>query len=635
MKIRDWPGLGVSLSLHAAVGVALALVHFQIQAKDRSLAVESLFETDRPAEDFTHELSPEIEVSDSLSIVSSGSAAGGVGVGGGAGGGSAAPAVSQAKIDAAGTLQGPVVSVSVGDFALPGTDQLGQDLGEGQVFGEPTAIAEGYGAAMSRITQELLRLLREEKLLVVWLFDESESMKDDQQQIREQFHKVYEELGLAVERDVKSKRDKEALLTAVHSFGESVRAILKPTSDIGEIRAAIDKIDVDPSGKENLMGAMNKVLDQYRGLVGKGRRKLVVVVVTDESGDDGQGPLLDEVIFKAQRTRAPVYILGRESMFGYPYARMRWKDPKYGLIHYLQINRGPETAAPETLQFDGLHVRWDAQNSGCAPYEQARLARETGGIFFVLPHEEAELHAQDELDRRKIAALDLKEYSPELIKRKQYEEQRTGSKFRSAIWDVVRLLNPHTDPELHIAHPWYFPTDAARFKEHGQASFQRGVRGLTMLNQAAQLLDKVKPLRDKEDSQRWRANFDLVYAQVLGYRVRLFQYLLALDAYLNDLPRPQAAQHNAWVIHRTRDMLTPNDRQIKLTKVDMNEIRTQLELAKSQFEFVRRTHPGTPWAARAEFELNQGFGMRWESTFRDPRYDTIGTPGSDIQFPTL
>lgn len=629
MRIRDLPGVGVSLVLHLAAGVALAFLHFQIQAQDLSSTVESLFEAERTPDEFTRELSADTQVSETLNVVASG---GGVVSSGGLGGGSGTPGVSQSKIDGAQTLQDPTVVVNVGSVSLPGLDQLGSDLGEAQISGEPTAVAEGYGAAMSRITQELVRMLREDKLLVVWLFDESESMKDDQKEIREQFHKVYEELGLVVEKDSKIKRDKDVLMSAIHSFGDSVKAITsKPTAEIPEIRAAIDKIDVDTTGKENLFAAVGKVVDQYRSFVTRGRRKMVIIVVTDESGDDGQGPLLDEAIFKAQRARAPVYILGREAVFGYPYARMRWKDPKYGLDHWLTINRGPETPAPEALQFDGLHERWDAFPSGFAPYEQARLAKETGGIFFVLPHEEQNLVGQAEIDRRKFAFLDLKEYIPELIKRKEYEDHRNKNRFRSTIWEVVRSLNPHTDKELQIQEIWY-PTDMNRFKEAGQVSFQRAIRAMGMLNQAAQALEKVKPLREKEESQRWRANFDLLYAQVLAYRVRLFQFLLVMDEHLNSQPKPENNEHNVWNIQRTPDMQTPTDRQVKLTKVDMEELNRQLTKARAQFEFVRRTHPGTPWANRAELELNRGFGMRFQSSFRDPRYDRIG---SEIKFPTL
>jgi hypothetical protein len=160
------------------------------------------------------------------------------------------------------------------------------------------------------------------------------------------------------------------------------------------------------------------------------------------------------------------------------------------------------------------------------------------------------------------------------------------------------------------------------------------LRAMGLLNQAVQMLDKVKPLRDKEDSQRWRANFDLCYAQCLAYRVRLFQFLLQMDVFLNNFPQPKNPQNNVWNIVRVHEMLAPTDRQIKLTKVDMTELKTQLEMSKSQFDFVKRNHPGTPWAHRAEYELNQGFGMKLLEGFRDPRYDKFYND-PDIKRPNL
>jgi hypothetical protein len=436
-----------------------------------------------------------------------------------------------------------------------------------------------------------------------------------------------------MERDPKAKRDKETLLTSVFSFGESVQAITpNPTADVQEIRSAIDKIKIDESGKEKMFAALSKVIDQYKPFANKTKRKLVVIIVSDESGDDGDGPLMDEIIQKARTGRGtPVYVLGRESIFGFPYGRMRWVDPKYGLSHWLLINRGPETAMPEALQFDGLHDRWDSHPAGFSPYEQARLTKETGGIFFVLPHEEENLVGQAAIDKRKFAFLDMKEYAPELVPRRKYEELRSKSKLRIAVWEVVKFLNPFTDSKLNIQESWY-STDPAKFKPAGQESFDRALRAMGMLNQAAQILEKAKTFREKDESQRWRANFDLAYAQVLAYRVRLFQFLLAMDAYLNNLPQPKDPKNNVWNIVRVKDMLAPTDRQIKLTKVDMNELKKQLELAKAQFEFVIKTHPGTPWANRAEYELSIGFGMKFYEDFRDPRYDRIF---SEIKVPKL
>src|SRR5262245_35935696 len=181
-------GLALSLVLHSVTGVALAFFHFRHQAADLAASIESILDTDRLTDEFTKELNSDTEVAETLNIVPGGgsvdgSLTGSVGGGGGGGGdGTGGFGVAHSKIDGSGQFRDPTVTVNIGAPGLPGLDQLGTDLGEMQIKGEPAAVAEGYGAALGRITQEMLRMLREEKLLVVWLFDESESMKDDQKE---------------------------------------------------------------------------------------------------------------------------------------------------------------------------------------------------------------------------------------------------------------------------------------------------------------------------------------------------------------------------------------------------------------------------------------------------------------------
>jgi len=75
------------------------------------------------------------------------------------------------------------------------------------------AIVDNYQQALDRMTAEILRLLRQHELLLIWCFDQSESMKDDQREIRDRIERVYAELRLA------GATSNEALTTAIASFG--------------------------------------------------------------------------------------------------------------------------------------------------------------------------------------------------------------------------------------------------------------------------------------------------------------------------------------------------------------------------------------------------------------------------------
>ena len=499
---------------------------------------------------------------------------------------------------------------------------LGTDLGESEIKGETGAIVEGYGAAMSRMTQELIRLMREDRVHVVWLFDESDSMKDDREVIRKQFNKVYEELKIAKKQDkkLKTRKGDETLLTTILSYGAGIHThTAKPTGSIPEIQKAIDRIPIDESGEENLFQSVMAVCDKYGPLSQHQERKLVIVVLSDEAGDDGA--VVEEAISKVKRYKAPVFLMGREAVFGYPYARQLWRDPKYNLPFWIQMRRGPETAFPEALQYDGLHSRWDAFSSGFGCYEQVRLARESGGIYFMLPGDEETLTGAGAHLNRKFEFLAMKEYQPLLLARRDYEKERSKSKFRSTIWEVINVLNPFVDKQLNIKEVWY-QFEPAKFKPEGLENASKALRSFRILNEAIKRLESVQSLRAKEDSMRWRGAYDLCYAQCLAYRVRLFQFMLAVDSHIKKPPVAKKKNANRWNAVRTKKMLEPDKQQKKATKVDMAELNKQMELAKAQFNLVKKQHSGTPWAQRANWELNSGFGFYFRDEFRDPRRDT-------------
>ncbi len=60
------------------------------------------------------------------------------------------------------------------------------------------------GVALDQLAREILRHLKDHKLTVVWLFDESTSMQDDQKTIVEKFDRVSSELKLNVDPSKKA-----------------------------------------------------------------------------------------------------------------------------------------------------------------------------------------------------------------------------------------------------------------------------------------------------------------------------------------------------------------------------------------------------------------------------------------------
>ncbi|MFP6701361.1 MAG: vWA domain-containing protein, partial [Planctomycetaceae bacterium] len=611
-----------SVGIQVAVILCLAVLTRPLVLGDTQAILETIMQPEeRDREEFEKELDDSKTIAETMNITAGSVQSTIVG-------GSDAPLAQQTKVELEQVVREPDVQIKLVDATLPGLDRLGEDLGEAEVTGEVGALVEGYGAALDRLTQELLRLMRTEKVLAVWMFDESESMKDDQEELKGRLHRVYEELKLVEADAAKLNRRSstrasgdDVLLTAVTSFGASFHVHTpKPTSDSRQIMQAIDRIPIDRTGKENMCLAIQAAMKKY-GKMARGR-KVALIVVSDESGDDGDpyiAPAADQIenaLAALKSHRSPIYILGRESVFGNFYAYVRWRHPQTGHVHKLPIRRGPEAPSAEQLLYDGFRRRFDSHMSGFGPYEQVRLARDSGGIFFQLPHEEENLN---DFKQKQFASLRLREYLPNLDSRRVYIGDVSKSKFRVAIRTAIALLNP-LNPQnkgLEIPEIEHFVVDPVQSTTRVLARLQQISRVLQVMATAHQNLAAVRSLRDAEPSLRWRANYDLMSAQLMAYRVRLFEYGIALGQFGKNMPRLIPAKnppHNRWEIrHGSNKLLMPDAQQEKALGVTAEQLRSYHREALQQLASVRETHQGTPWAMRAQWEEGRRFGATFRS----------------------
>ncbi|MBA4016610.1 MAG: hypothetical protein C0483_05430 [Pirellula sp.] len=527
-----------------------------------------------------------------------------------------AAAIRQPKLPNSVSLVTNALSVEVGVMNLlhGSRERMQVDVPEG-TRGEPLASVRGIDDAMDRITQEILNRLAHRKLLIVWLFDESESMQDDRADISARVHRVYEELKLS------GTAKGDALISSVMSYGAGVTLHTKlPTSDHLKVEAAIAGIPNDPSGKEMMCGAINAALAQHQTIAQQSGRQLISILVTDESGDMTTNHTdLESTIAAARAARCPIYILGREAVFGYPYAHLRWIDPETKISFWLRIDRGPETPDPEQLQVDGIHRRHDAHPSGFGPYEQARLARQTGGVFFLLPSPEANLWRRDD---RIYDADAMRPYLPDLSARGDYAVERDKHPMRAALWKVITDLNPYLPPRGALVQVrfWDWPIDPAAFAREAETNIKKAQTLEQYFALAQRELEKVRSQRDRDPSLRWRANFDTTYAQTIAYQARLREYVAYIKAF-NVSPKAiknvlgPARPTNAW-----------DGAYIARTLVNDSETQQMRERATALYRQTLKDHAGTPWAARAEFELARGFGIELREDYEDPRRGAVLVP---------
>lgn len=535
----------------------------------------------------------------------------------------AAPTVDKALLEQVTNSQVDVEGIFID---VPSSKSLIVQAPDGQV-GDARAVVDTYAEALDRITQEILWMLDKGPVLVVWAFDQSESMKDDQKEIRDRIEHVYQQLGLV------SKSNEDALETAIVSYGELKNFIVhtrQPTHVRSDIMAAIDAVPLDKSGEEFMCSAVLQAIAVHKQYAQKTRRQIALVVVTDESGNRTDNDTqLERAIAEAKAARCKIYMLGREAVFGYPYVHMRWQHPQTKRMHWLPIDRGPETAFVEQLQTDGFHRRYDAHPAGFGPYECSRLGRETGGIFFMLPSLETNLvHGQKR-------NYDMEApYFPDMRSRLEVKADIDRSPLRTMLEKVIYDLNPYV-PEIRriIEMRVEFSTEYDALVRQIRHEQGKAVVYLTYLARAEEEVAKMKDYRRHEASPRWQANYDLLYGQLIAYQARMYEYGAYLENFLQDVQAYAQNPNNPNnkfkpPVKFKPPNLTHVDWHIRTRKAIITGAKVQpyIDRATEIFTQIMSDHPSTPWAARAEHELKRGFGVELIPDYEPPYATPSGEP---------
>ena len=610
-RVRRWdaPAWVVSAAVHIGILVTLGLVTFHDEIKSTIQNLNSsLVPLKKPGgeEEATPiyadpSNAPRDQAVGDTNATTPGEG-GGLGTGVGTGPPSATPVVGGRGSGTARVGEGTslpnvkIVAPLSGLAMLPSAP--GRDLGGGgMIAGDVMFNAEGVGPALDQIAREILRHLQQHKLTVIWLFDESESMKDDQKAIREKFSRVANELRANVD----PKQKNPPLTHAIVGFGGGVHVELeKPTANIDLIGRAIDHLRVEPSGVENTMAAVRTTIEHYSGLIRKDH-KLLIVMVTDESGDDGG--YVEEARQAAVSKGVPIYIIGRQSLFGYSLARLLYIDPVTKDHYWPTIHRGPETAAVEMLQWDGLHDRWDEQPSGFAPYELARLAKASGGIYFLLPSEENMRVRQ----REKAYSTELlKEYVPSYESRVVYNEKRARSDLRRTLYEIIVLTKG-------FPYRKHFSVLPPEMIQQATEEFPKVTERLNILIQIEARLRALKKARDREPEKRWQAHYDLMLGQVVAHQIIAYEYRALLKEMVANPPTPSRLPSPemtvVWDVNHAQKSLAPKA-----------ETEKKYAEATKLLKQVIADHPRTPWADLAQDELNRGFSVKRDEWRHSPQY---------------
>jgi hypothetical protein len=448
-----------------------------------------------------------------------------------------------------------------------------------------TEHAGGVKGAIDRLTVEIEASLRQENTLVVWLFDATPSMKSRRDVIADRFDNVYRQLGLL------GVGGNGALKTSVATFGKSVQFLTKrPVDDVAAIKKAIRKIEDDGDEKgavENVFTAALAAGERFRSFrIGtKERRRVMIVVVTDERGSDTDR--LETAIVKLRRMGMRVYCVGDDAVFGrerhyFPYV---FSDGFHGFAY---TNRGPETADLEGVQlpFWGGRGRLQELTSGFGPYALCRLCAETGGLFLI----------SEELPGPRFDSAILRNDAPDYRPKKDYEMERARNVAKAALYQAAVVGPPEKMPTPQLV----FRADNDNTLRQQITEAQKPLAELDYrLNEMHTLLEAGERDRSRLDTPRWKASFDLAMGRVLAMRARALGYNLML-AEMKLSPRPfQDATNNTWRIEPASEEKSPS------------RIQRFAKRARDYLQGVIEDHRGTQWEALAKEELESPMGWDW------------------------
>ncbi|MBW3542332.1 MAG: VWA domain-containing protein [Planctomycetes bacterium] len=484
------------------------------------------------------------------------------------------------------------------------------DIPEGLQIDESLVVKGTTGEAMvhiesalDRVTWEIARNLQERKVLVVWMLDASDSLKQQRAAVSKRLRRIYGELD-ALESVEQIPRLDRPLLSGVVAYGLQTAFLTdEPTDDFDTVREAFANAPSDPSGRENVFSAVEQVVDRWSKYRTQNGRRIMLIVVTDESGDDFA--MHEPAIARCRRYGAKAYVIGPAAVFGRREGYVPYVAPENGQTYQLPVDLGPETAMYDLVDlpfwYDGPQLKY--LSSGFAPYALARLVKETGGVYFTT-------NMTTMAGLTPTGVFDsgvLKPFEPDYTYGTPAEYLAELQRFplRMSVINAARLSrqNPaEGTPQLALA------VTPQNFRQVATEAQKTVARSQFMVENILSAFPQgIEKQLEREPSPRWRVTFLLSYGRLLAQRVRCLEYNYALA----ELKGTRAEE----------DIRTKSNRWRFRPAQTLNYYGGGKRYAVQAEEFLQRVideAPATPWAVLAAREIKDGFGIKVEERFVPP-----------------
>jgi hypothetical protein len=357
-------------------------------------------------------------------------------------------------------------------------------------------------------------------------------------------------------------------------------------------------------------------MQMWKGYRATNGRRMMLIVVTDESGDDFDAHT--GAIKLMRRYGAQAYVIGPTAVLGRKKGYVPYVAPEDGRTYQLEVDLGPETAMFDMVDlpywYSGPQYKY--LSSGFGPYALSRLVSETGGVYFT-----TSMTTMEGLSPSGIFSAEaMKPFQPDYSfgTIDDYAADLARHPLRYAVVMAARISRENQaegTPTLSMR------VTPANYRQTATTAQQTVAKSQLMIDNILEAFPPdIDKMYDQEPSLRWRVAFNLAYGRLLQNRVRCYEYNAALAEMKGGLtPADVGSKSNQWTFR-------PSDEISYATN-----LRGQAKKAEEYLKRVIAEAPGTPWAVLAGRELQNPPGIRVVQRFIPPpvRRPAAATPRSN------
>jgi len=448
---------------------------------------------------------------------------------------------------------------------------------------------------VKRVLETIEELGQDTPTMVAWLIDQSASNEALRRNVTTQLRYSYQQ----------PDREPRELLTAILGFGEELTWLTEqPTADAKLVIEAIDKLEPDSSGREMAFTALTSVLEKCISYRVEKEMQVILVVVTDEAGDDVER--MDAVASTAARYAIPVYVIGPAAPFGRHALLADDVEsiaPAGDLDGWLPIRQGPESRYSERIQIPFANATYGMErtHSGFGPFSWEYLCRNSGGVYLAVTmpgYSPSMMRGSFQGGTYVFGTYDpsvIRKYAPDYVSESAYQQLLDQNAARRALHEAARM-----EPVELLERP------VTQFAYRDEAQMARDVSRAQLaaarlepeLQRVHDILKNGEAGRAELIRPRWQAGYDLAMGRALAARARVEGYnaMLAVLKRGRKFERPAS---NRWILIADDNIEAGSSYQ------------RLIDNARKYLVRVTTEHAGTPWARVAEKELETKLGWKW------------------------